>query len=151
MNPTDQLSPHFRLHEFTDSDIAARYGIDNTPALADIESLRYLCAETLEPLRAIVGPITITSGYRSERVNALANGNPKSQHMRGEAADIRVPGMTPQQLQDVIRKHGIRIDQCIREFDQWVHVSLSVCGPQRGQFLIATLRDGDVHYTDAFP
>ena len=61
-----QLSEHFALHEFVSSQVADAHDINNTPDPEEIENLKRLCVEILEPLRAKVGPIQITSGYRCE-------------------------------------------------------------------------------------
>ena len=93
-----QLSEHFSLSEFTRSATAAKYGIDNTfdpsnPAHAEIiANLRNLCEQVLEPLRAFASqPIIISSGYRSPALNRAVGGAKNSQHLTGEAVDIRIP------------------------------------------------------------
>ncbi len=118
------LTPHFTLKEMTLSEYAIRHGIDNTPANNQIVNLKRLCENILEPLRAMVDkPINVTSGYRSPSVNSGIGGSPTSQHMKGEAADINVENLTPQQLFDLIRNSELPFDQVIQEFDTWVHVS----------------------------
>ena len=78
----------------------------------------------LEPLRVIIGkPIIVSSGYRCPRVNKAAKGSKTSQHMQGMAADIKVKGMTPEQVFQKIITSGLVFDQCIQEFNSWVHVS----------------------------
>lgn len=94
-----QLSPHFKLSEFTRSATASKYGIDNSLSethpidAAIIDNLRKLCIHVLEPLRVAMGvPITIGSGYRSTVLNKLVGGVPHSMHLTGHAADIHIPG-----------------------------------------------------------
>ena len=93
-----RLSEHFMLSEFTRSSTAERLGICNEldpfyPTHKDIiANLRNLCEQVLEPLRAYVRqPIIISSGYRSPALNQALRGAPRSQHLTGEAADIRLP------------------------------------------------------------
>ena len=93
-----RLSEHFLLSEFTRSSTAERLGICNEldpfyPTHKDIiANLRNLCEQVLEPLRAYAGqPIIISSGYRSPALNQALRGAPRSQHLTGEAADIRLP------------------------------------------------------------
>ncbi len=84
-----QLTPHFKLSEFTRSATASRLGIDNTIPEALIPNLRNLCEQVLEPLRVYYGrPIIISSGYRSPPLNKAVGGVSNSQHLLGEAADI---------------------------------------------------------------
>lgn len=89
-----QLSPHFKLKEFTKSRTARENGIDNTPPPEAVENLRALCSHTLEPLREALGlPIIITSGYRCKVLNErITHHSDSSQHMQGEAADFVVQG-----------------------------------------------------------
>lgn len=87
-----QLSPHFKLSEFTRSGTAAALGIDNTPTLTVVSNLQYLCEKVLEPLRAYANqPININSGYRCLELNKAVGGVSTSNHLSGYAADIRVP------------------------------------------------------------
>ena len=87
-----QLSPHFKLNEFTKSRTARQHGIDNTPPPEAVENLRALCIHTLEPLREALGlPIIITSGYRNKALNErITHHSATSQHMSGCAADFYV-------------------------------------------------------------
>ena len=119
-----QLSEHFTLEELTVSEAAARQGLSNEPTGGALENLKRL-AEFLEDVRALVGkPIRINSAYRSPEVNAAVGGSKTSQHCFGCAADIRVPGMTPDEVVRLITDSDLEYDQCIREFDSWTHVSI---------------------------
>lgn len=93
-----QLSPHFKLSEFTKSATASKYHIDNSLSeshpidAAIIDNLSKLCFHVLEPLRVAMGvPITIGSGYRCTVLNTLVGGVPHSMHLTGHAADIHIP------------------------------------------------------------
>jgi zinc D-Ala-D-Ala carboxypeptidase len=119
------LSPNFTLEELTASETAVRYGIDNTPNNEVLMNLRRL-ALFLEEVRTAVGmPLHINSAYRSIEANQKVGGKATSQHCKGAAADLKVKGMTPDQVVRAIIKAGLNYDQVIREFDSWTHVSIS--------------------------
>lgn len=140
------LSEHFTLDEMTLSQAAVRFGLDNEPGDRQIEHLRALCENVLEPLRDMVRrPIIVSSGYRSKAVNARVGGSPASQHCRGEAVDIVVPGMAPADLVDIIRAARLPFDQVIDE-GRWTHVSHSNSSGNRGDVLVATFRNGKASY-----
>jgi len=112
-----ELSNHFTLQEFVTSNTAIRKGIDNTPSAEVVKNLRELCNQVLEPLREkLAKPVKVTSGYRSEKLNKLIGGAKNSQHCKGEAADIHVPGMTIEELFQFCKEH-LNYDQLIQEFD----------------------------------
>lgn len=123
-----QLTPHFRLSEFIRSATADAKGIDNTPPDSVIVRLLALCVYVLEPLRAAVGhPIVINSGYRCPALNTAVGGVANSQHMLGEAADIRCLNRDEAlSLIKVIERVAL-YDQAIIERDKkgsiWLHVS----------------------------
>lgn len=118
------LTEHFSLEEMVASDIAVRHSIDNNPNSDVIVNLRRL-AEFLEKVRLLLNkPIHINSAYRSPQVNNLLGSKPTSQHCLGCAADIKVGGMTPDQVVRAVVKSDLKYDQVIREFDSWVHISI---------------------------
>lgn len=141
------LSEHFTLEELTVSQEAARRGLRNEPNAVQVDALRALCEQVLEPLRARVKrPIVVSSGFRSKTVNACIGGSATSQHCRGEAADIMVPGMDTADVVDLIRAMRLPVDQVIDEFARWVHVSYSVAGGNRGEVLMAWRAGGKTEY-----
>jgi Peptidase M15 len=84
-----KLTEHFSLEEMVASSTASIRGIDNYPLQPEIENLKLLCEEVLEPARIALGmPLTITSGYRSPELNRAVNGAKTSHHVRGMAADV---------------------------------------------------------------
>ena len=120
------LSKHFSLEELVRSQAAVRRGIDNTPGPDELARLVELCTHILEPLRMRLGrPVYVNSGYRCKELNTLIGGSRQSQHMRGEAADIEVSGMTAPEVFHYILDSGIEYDQVIEEFGEWVHISWS--------------------------
>ena len=116
------LTEHFTLEELTHTD---HREFDNTPNDAEIANLQRL-AEFLEKVKTALGgkPIIINSAYRSKQVNDAVGSKDTSQHRLGCAADIRVPGMTPNEVTQTLIASGLGFDQIIREFDSWTHVSI---------------------------
>jgi hypothetical protein len=80
-----RLSLHFKLTEFLN---LKKYP-KNIPSMQDVVNMTYGCHFLLEPARAEVGPIIINSGFRNEAVNRKVGGVTNSQHLIGQAADIR--------------------------------------------------------------
>jgi hypothetical protein len=130
------LTPHFSLDELTHTD---HREFDNTPNDTELSNLVRL-ADFLEQVKAVLGgkPIMINSAFRSKQVNDAVGSKDTSQHRIGCAADIRVPGMTPDQVVKAIIAAGIGYDQVIREFDRWTHISIpnTVATAPRKQALI---------------
>ena len=116
------LSPHFTLEELTHTD---HRELDNTPNDTEKNNLKRL-AEFLEQVKEVLGgkPIMVNSAFRSKAVNDAVGSKDTSQHRIGCAADIRVPGMTPDQVVKAIIAAQLPYDQVIREFDRWTHVSI---------------------------
>ena len=145
-----QLSPNFALSELTKSQAALRRGIKNTPSAAEIEALRALALNVLQPIRDYFKkPVVINSGFRNEEVNHLTGGAVTSQHVSGEAADIEIPGVSNFEIAKWIEKRLV-FDQVILEFytpgqpqSGWVHVSFKASGKNRKQSLTAS-RSGSV-------
>jgi len=116
------VTPHFTLAELTVTDHRT---LDNTPdpvALANLQRL----AVFLELVKDRLGgrPVMVTSAYRSKAVNDACGSRDTSQHRLGCAADIRVPGMTPDAVVKAVMASGLAYDQIIREFDAWTHISI---------------------------
>ena len=119
MNFNDvRLSPHFSLSEFLN---AEKYP-DNKPTMQHVVNMAYGCLLLLEPARQVVGPILINSGFRNPRVNALVGGVQNSQHLLGQAADIRPQDPSQfQRLIDYLRACDYT-DQLLTA-SSWLHVS----------------------------
>jgi len=117
-----QLSEHFTLDELTHTD---HRQFDNTPNALEMANLVRLAAFLEEVKTAIGGkPVMINSAFRSEAVNNAVGSKNTSQHRIGCAADLRVPGMTPDEVVKAVIASGIGYDQIIREFDRWTHISV---------------------------
>lgn len=117
------MTPHFTLAELT---ATSHRQFDNTPNEAETANLQKL-AEFLERVKeALDGkPIMINSAFRSKQVNDSVGSKDTSQHRTGQAADFKVPGMSPDAVVRAIIAAGLPYDQLIREFDAWTHVSIS--------------------------
>ena len=117
-----KLSPNFTLEELTHTD---HRQFDNTPNATEIANLTRLAA-LLEQVRTEIGnkPIMVNSAFRSKQVNDAVGSKDTSQHRLGCAADIRVPGMTPDEVVKKVIASDIGYDQIIREFDRWTHISI---------------------------
>ena len=84
-----RLSKNFTLREITRSNTAKRLGIDNEPIKLHMENMQRLVSNLIQPMRDELGPIRITSGYRSPSLNRAIGGSSKSQHCKGEALDLQ--------------------------------------------------------------
>jgi len=146
------LTTNFSLHEMTKSETALRKGLPNVPTEADIASLKLLAEKVLQPLRDHYGVgIKVNSGYRSPDVNAAVGGSRTSDHCKGQAADIEIPGIANAVLAQYI-KDSLQYTQLILEFytpgipdSGWVHVSYDA-NNLKCQTLTATKKDGKTAY-----
>jgi hypothetical protein len=116
------LSEHFTLDELTHTD---HRELNNEPNASEIANLTRLAA-FLEQVKTVLGgkPVMVNSAFRSKEVNDAVGSKDTSQHRIGCAADIRVPGMTPDQVVKAVLSSDIQYDQIIREFDRWTHISI---------------------------
>ena len=116
------LTEHFTLEELTHTD---HRELDNNPSEYEKANLMRL-AEFLEQVKTVLGgkPIMVNSAFRSEAVNNACGSKNTSQHRLGCAADLRVPGMTPDEVVKAIIGSDLQYDQIIREFDRWTHISV---------------------------
>ena len=116
------LTLHFSLEELTTTD---HRQFDNTPNPDELANLNRL-AKFLEQVKSVLGgkPVMINSAFRSEAVNNAVGSRNTSQHRIGCAADIRVPGMTPDEVVKAVMAAGLGYDQIIREMDRWTHISI---------------------------
>ena len=122
-----KLSKNFKLSEFLN---VGKYP-DNKPTLQVVANLTYGCLMLLEPAREAIGcPIIINSGFRNTRVNTLVGGVKNSQHLIGQAADIRPKD--PQQFQRLVAflKAHTMTDQLLTG-SNWLHISWTPFGQPR--------------------
>ena len=130
------MTPNFTLEELTITD---HREFDNTPNELEKQNLIRL-AKLLEQVKSTLGgkAIMVNSAFRSKQVNDAVGSKDSSQHRLGCAADIRVPGVTPDQVVRAVIAAKLPYDQIIREFDRWTHISVPnvPVGVPRGQALI---------------
>ena len=143
---------YFTIKELVKSTTAIKRNIDNTPSKEIERSLTALVEKVLDPLREAYGkPIIVTSGYRCPKLNAIVGSTPSSQHVKGEAADIKTIEDTPEEnkkLYDLIVKLKLPFDQLINEHNyDWVHVSFGA--RHRRQKLKAVRKNGKTVYVNA--
>ena len=117
-----KLTEHFTLEELTHTD---HREFDNTPNADEAANLERL-ALFLEQVKETLGgkPIMVNSAFRCKQVNDAVGSKDTSQHRIGCAADIRVPGMTPDEVVKAVMAAHLPYDQIIREFDRWTHISV---------------------------
>lgn len=147
-----QLTQNFSLHEMIKSETAMRKGLENNPGPQEIENLRLLCEQVLQPLRDAYGRgIKVNSGFRHPDVNAAVGGSRTSDHCRGQAADIEIPGVANYDLALYIEQY-FDFTQLILEFytpgipdSGWVHVSYDPANLKK-QSLTAMRENGKVVY-----
>jgi hypothetical protein len=135
-----KLTPHFSLEELTQSQTAARLGLDNTPTARVLENLQHT-ADRMEEVRELLGgrSILVSSGFRSQKVNDAVGGALTSQHRYGLAADFTCHSYgSPRDIVKAIARSPLRFDQLILEFDRWVHVSFVRNDPRRQVLAIGT-------------
>jgi hypothetical protein len=146
------LTANFSLHELTKSETALRMGFDNTPGEAETEALRLLAEKVLQPVRDHYGKgVKVNSGYRSPESNAAVGGSKTSDHCKGMAADIEIPGVPNAELAQWIMDN-LEYTQLILEFytpgipdSGWVHVSYDPSN-LKNQELTATKVAGKTQY-----
>ena len=149
-----QLSANFKLSELIKSETATRLDIDNTPNDEQIESLRLLCENILQPVRDHFGkPVKITSGFRCAALNQATGGSATSDHCKGQACDFEIDGVPNPELAEWIETN-LKYTQLILEFwvpggddpnAGWVHASFN---PEnlKGQSLTAVKVAGKTQY-----
>ena len=137
-----KLSRNFTLQELIKSDTAIRKGIDNNPNADQIEKLKALCENILQPVRDHFGRVKVTSCFRSVELCLAINSSANSQHAKAEACDFECVGVDNAELFDWI-KLNLEPDQLILEFytpgepnSGWIHCSWIPEG-RRASFLHA--------------
>ena len=147
-----KLTDNFSLAEMTKSDTALRLDIDNTPGPEEIDNMTRLCECVLQPVRNHFGKgVKVNSGFRHPNVNAKVGGSKTSDHCKGMAADIEIPGVANADLAKWI-VDNLEFRQVILEFytpgipdSGWVHVSYNPSDNKK-QVLTATKKEGKTVY-----
>lgn len=147
-----KLTENFTLSELTKSETALRHGLDNTPGDIEIANLKALAENVLQPVRNhFKRGVKVNSGFRHPEVNAAVGGSKTSDHCRGQAADIEIPGVANADLAQWIADN-LEFRQLILEFytpgvpdSGWVHVSW-VEGDNKKQVMTAMRENGKTVY-----
>jgi hypothetical protein len=146
------LTANFSLHELTKSETALRLGLDNTPDDTVTANLKTLCEKVLQPVRDHYKKgVKVNSGYRSPESNAAVGGSKTSDHCKGFACDLEIPGVANADLAKWIMDN-LEYTQLILEFytpgipdSGWVHVSYDPSNLKK-QELTATKQNGKTVY-----
>jgi len=146
------LTNNFTLEELTKSETALRFDLDNEPNDEQLANLVALCECVLQPVRDHFGKgVKVNSGLRTPEVNAKVGGSKTSDHCKGMAADIEIPGIANAELAQWITDN-LEFRQVILEFytpgipdSGWVHVSYN-SGDNKKQVLTATKQNGKTVY-----
>ena len=150
-----KLTANFTLDELTKSQTAERKGINNNPSPQQIENIKALAVNVLQPIRSHFDkPLIISSGFRCAELCIAIGSSINSQHVADDgaaAADFEIPGVDNLDLAIWI-KNNLEIDQGILEFYKegeptsgWIHCSYS-SENNRNQWLKARREDGSVKY-----
>ena len=147
-----QLTRNFSLSELTKSETALRFDMENTPGPIEIGNLTELAGKVLQPIRDhFQKGVHINSGFRHPDVNAKVGGSRTSDHCKGMAADLEIPGVANAELAEWV-KNNLEFTQLILEFytpgipdSGWVHVSYDPNNLKK-QVMTATKRDGKTVY-----
>ena len=130
------LTKNFTLEELTHTD---HREFSNEPNESEKANLMRL-AVFLEQVKELLGgkPIMVNSAFRSKQVNDAVGSKDSSAHRTGNAADIRVPSLTPDEVVKLVIASNLQYDQVIREFDRWTHIAIPKEGetPRRQALII---------------
>ena len=145
-----RLSKNFVLSEIIRSNTAKRLGISNEPKKEHLKNLQRIVTNILQPLRDDLGPIRISSGYRSPSLNRAISGSNKSQHTKGQALDLQFwkeGQMCNKEIYEWILQSDLEFDQMINEFDfAWIHISLKEKNNRKQVLKAYKNEDNDTKY-----
>ena len=144
------ITKDFSYREFEKTDVPGMQ-VKNTIASAEVrDSVKALAENVLQPLRDGWGkPLAVNSGYRCPEVNAKVGGEPASQHLLGEAADVCPFGRNGHGDIDVVRRLAITARDLKLPFDQMIlypsflHLSYKLNDKQRGEILYSKKYKGE--------
>ena len=150
-----KLTANFHLEELIKSQVAERKGINNNPSPMQIENLKALAVNILQPIRSQFDrPLIISSGFRCAQLNIEIGSSLNSEHCadnKSAAADFEISGVDNKELAEWI-KSNLEWNQLILEFYRegepssgWVHCSYST-DLNKKQSLIAYRQDGKTQY-----
>jgi zinc D-Ala-D-Ala carboxypeptidase len=147
-----KLTENFSLAEMTKSETALRLDLPNDPEPDHLENMKALAENVLQPVRNYFGMgVKVNSAYRHPDVNKAVGGSTTSDHCKGMAADIEIPGIPNAELAEWIQDN-LEFRQLILEFytpgvpdSGWVHVSYNPADNKK-QVLTAMKENGKTVY-----
>ena len=147
-----KLTENFSLAEMIKSETALRLDLPNDPEPDHLENMKKLAENVLQPVRDHYGRgVKVNSAYRHPDVNRAVGGSTTSDHCKGMAADIEIPGVPNAELAEWI-KDNCEFRQLILEFytpgipdSGWVHVSYNE-DDNKKQVLTAMKENGKTVY-----
>ena len=147
-----KLTENFSLAEMTKSETALRLDLPNDPEPDHLENMKALAENVLQPVRNYFGMgVKVNSAYRHPDVNKAVGGSTTSDHCKGMAADIEIPGIPNAELAEWIQDN-LEFRQLILEFytpgvpdSGWVHVSYN-SSDNKKQVLTAMKENGKTVY-----
>lgn len=137
INYNMNLSPNYRLRDLSIGcvfahKIKAQVGLSEKDIICN---LRNIAVNILEPLRQRYPNIRINSAFRGTA--SIPGG--VSQHQKGEAIDIQIPGASPKEYAPLANwiRTNLPFDQLIFEHGNsvWLHISCKKSSGQRKQLL----------------
>lgn len=140
-----RLSKDFTLGELTYSPKARALSINNDPTIRQVDRLRELAVNLLQPMRDSLGLLEVTSGFRTPELNRAIKGSKTSAHMEGYAADLHPEHVLLEDVMHWFKHTDVPFDQAILEYgrreddadDDWVHAGWkNAAGQQRRQLLV---------------
>ena len=148
-----KLSKNFTRAEIEHSNTAKRLGIKNEMSEKHLKNMQVLLDKLIQPMRDAIGPIRISSGYRSPQLNQAIGGSTRSQHSKGQALDVQFWSggkMNNKIIYDWILESGIEFDQMINEFDfAWIHISMKDSKNRKSVLEAYKDEDGNTQYKHA--
>ena len=123
-----RLSKNFTLPEIIHSNTAKRLGINNAPNKEHLKNMQVLVRDLIQPIRDVLGPIRISSGYRNPELNRAIGGSSKSQHCKGEALDLQYWSkgeMCNKEIYDWVIKSGIEFYFLLNHFFSFKSIIVS--------------------------
>ena len=145
-----KLSKNFSRSEIEHSNTAKRLDISNEMSEKHLEHMQGLIDNLIQPMRDAIGPIRVTSGYRSPSLNRAIGGSSRSQHSKAEALDLQFwekGKMNNKVIYDWILESDLEFDQMINEFDfAWIHISLKKNSNRKQTLEAYKDEDGDTAY-----
>lgn len=145
---------YFTMEEFTNSETAEKYKINNKPNLIYKNNIIQFVNNLLDPLREAwsvyckknnlgKASIIISSGFRSYELNQKIGGSQTSAHSYGWAADLQPSNGKLKEFKKFCREwlEDKKFDQMISEHEtngipKWIHIGYrSMRYGQRKQFL----------------